>query len=152
VIRPQCHCGSFEHQRVNFSDCILNKKRIHLLDPNQLLQIEKNYQERLRISKQSYLDDNLHQRIHHTQLYRANNVDHLRIRRKELTKIRKENDDTQNMKFFKIACKSNFNTSDIVGLYVQTNDELPNFGRHIITKRHLSCPHCEALVWIEEKT
>ena len=55
-------------------------------------------------------------------------------------------------KYFKISKSSDFQTSNVFGPYIQTDKCLPNHGRHIIPPRTLKCFHCNALVWIQERT
>ena len=35
-LKKSCKCGSHLHQKTNHSSCILNKKNIHLIPPDQL--------------------------------------------------------------------------------------------------------------------
>ncbi len=131
-----CRCGSSKHSRTNHSDCILNKKRIHLLTTVELENINRKHNEKMRLLK-------------HNNKQINNN--HLNLIRNERDNINKENESSANEKYLNIARKQVFSTNDIFGKYIQSDKTKDNLGRHLMPPRHISCPYCKALVWIEER-
>ena len=146
-----CRCGSFDHKRTNASECILNKCRIHLIEPSLLLYINYQHDERVRNAQNVYLTENRVQRLNDLQHYRACNKEQSNIQRKENDNIRKESQNVENQKYFNNARSDNFQIANIIGKYVQIENNSTNFGRHIIPKRTQQCQFCYAYVWIEEK-
>jgi len=50
-----------------------------------------------------------------------------------------------------IGKKSDFLPSDVIGEHVQTSESSQDFERHIIPPRDKVCPHCQALLWTDER-
>ncbi len=55
-------------------------------------------------------------------------------------------------KYFMIGKKLDFMPKDVIGEHVVLDENLPDFARHIIPPRDQTCPHCQALLWLEERT
>ena len=147
-----CRCGSVTHLRTNYSECILNKAKIHLLSPQQLSLINQAHNDRLLKLRIDKIQTNHDQLLQNNQLYRLNNKEHVRLKRLTFENILKENKEKENELYFNIAKSNNFDISKIFGKYVQINSSLPNYGRHIMPQRSIKCSFCDALVWIEEKS
>ena len=49
-----------------------------------------------------------------------------------------------------IARKPIYN-ENVFGKNVQLNKELPYYARHLLSPRSFLCPHCKALMWLDEK-
>ena len=138
--KNSCKCGQLDHERTNYSKCILNKKNINQLDETtriNLLNDYENAKKSRRITKTRTLE--------HNELYRQNINNNYN---QNYTKKKNQLIDT----FRLIARKADFKESDVFGKYVQTNPNLPLYARHILPKREISCGHCNAIMWIEEKT
>lgn len=46
--------------------------------------------------------------------------------------------------YFEIARQPNFKKDDVFGQYVQSLKDKPHYGRHLMPKRTVQCPFCEA--------
>lgn len=136
--KPFCKCGSNygSHTRTNYSECILNKSKIHLLSKEKIAELNKSYQEKIK---------------RRDQLNYIYNKDHHDFIRNDRDVINKENIINENIQFLNIGRKENFKTEDVFGEYIQNEKSKPNYGRHIMPPRHLICEYCKALVWIEER-
>jgi len=127
INKKPCICGEFTHKRRSSLLCKMNKRYLQQIktldDYNDIINNEVTINEKTKVVK------------------KKNKI--------KSAKIKKTNNETTK---YRIARQPIFELKMVNGINIDTDPQSINYCRHVLPKRHIKCPYCESLMWIEEKT